>query len=471
MLLVVLTGCASVEGIDDVETADASVEDAGTDAGLSEDGGDSGVPDDEGPPEEEPRDGGWIEEEEPDAGEPEPPTDGGLPPPRFWWDTEVNAPADVPHAIWGDGHVHSNFSGDGNHPALDMMNRAKQLGADFVWITDHARTPIHNGGISEAEFDICSANGNQASDADQFAGCGIEYRLGYTRENGTKVYEAWHQIVHGMEENHFGEVMNERGYTSWTAYQKDLASLNAVYAVLTHPSGPTAWYNDDDGAYRDTNPANHPDIELIELNGGDDNSANGNNRVDGINTYLRFLNDGWQVSPIWDSDMHHFYNGEEKAKGYGAWIDKVDWKPGSYRLTLRRAVRKHNTFANHPGNQKNYIRMISLSSAGGAPEAMMGSTLPKRDRLHLSIRTNITSGNKRWHFKLFTNLNRKFPSPHRTVGPAGTQAVSGGTEQEWTLGLDTTGIKWVVAYASPETGAPGGATQYVVSAPIWINNR
>lgn len=144
-----------------------------------------------------------------------------------------------------------------------------------------------------------------------------------------------------MGKNQFGEVMNERGYTSWPKYQADLASTSNVYATLTHPSGPTPWYNDDDSAYRDT--------ELIELNGGDGDAANGNNRLDGIHAHLRFLNDGWQISPLWNSDMHAFYRGDEQAKGYGVFVDKAQWKPGSYRATLRNAVRRHSTF-NAPGS-------------------------------------------------------------------------------------------------------------------------
>lgn len=394
----------------------------------------------------------------------------GTAPRRFWWNAQVFAPSDTPRAIWGDGHVHSNFSGDGNHSVIDMMNRAKALGADFVWITDHGRTPSQRGGLTEAELDICSARGRSATDADQFAGCGIEYRLGYTRRNGTKVYEAWHQIVHGMREDEFGEILNVNGYTSWRAYQRDLAATDA-YATLTHPSGPTPWYNDDDSAFRDTTPANHPNVELIELNGGDDNPANGNNRVDGINTYLRFLNDGWQVSPVWNSDMHHFYSGPEKAKGYGAWIDPDDWRPGRYRAALRRSARRHNTFANHPGNQRNYIRVISLHAPGGRQEAMMGSTVPARDRLHLRIRANITGSNERWWFRLYTNRNRRFDDPARRAGPADTDVVADGRAQQWEPSIRTEGIRWVVVYASTERGAPGRETQYLVSAPIWIDNR
>ena len=393
-----------------------------------------------------------------------------LGPRRFWWNTEVIDPATAPDPIWGDGHVHSDFSGDGTHPALEMMNRAKDLGADFVWITDHARTPANSGGVSAAEFDVCTARGRDATDADQFAGCGVEYRLGYTRANGTHVYEAWHQIVHDIASDEFGEVLNVEGYTSWPAYHRDLARTSA-YAIITHPSGPTAWYNDDDSAYRDTDPSNHPNTELLEVNGGDDDASNGNNMVDGINVYLRFLNDGWQVSPVWDSDMHQFYGGPEQAKGYGTWIDRAaQWAPSTYRAALRTAARRHSSFANHPGNQRNYIRMLSLA-ADGSPEALAGSTLPPRARLRLRVRANINNSDERWFFRLYTNRASRFDAPFMSAGAGATDVVMGGDVQQWEPSFPTDGITWVVAFASITNGSPSADTQYLVSAPIWLNDR
>jgi hypothetical protein len=387
---------------------------------------------------------------------------------RQWWDVEINDPADTPDFILGDGHVHSDFSGDGHNPALEMMNRALSLGADFVWITDHARTPTQLGGVTAAEFDVCSAKGRQATNAVQFAGCGVELRLGYTRPNGSKVYEAWHQILHGVEEAQFGEVLSEFGYTDWKTYQDDLARMPNAYASITHPSGPTPWYNDDDSEYRDTHPENHPNVELIELNGGDDNPANGGNLVDGINAYFRFLSDDWQVSPVWDSDMHYFFSGEEKAQGNGAWIKLSDWTPDRFRSALRTSARKHNTFANHPGDERNFIQLVTLAAPGGSAEAMMGSTLLPRAQLHLRARAKISNSVKRWTFKLFTNKHDRFENPQLSAGEAKTEVVLGGKAQEWAFSLDTTGIRWVVVYASPDPGDPGKATQYLVSAPIWI---
>jgi hypothetical protein len=392
------------------------------------------------------------------------------PPRRYWWDNERIDPDLVPDPIWGDGHVHSDFSGDGHHPALAMMNRAKELGADFVWITDHTQTPSNPGGVSAAEFGACSARGRDATDGDRFAGCGVEYRLGYVRANGSRVFEAWHQIVHDIAPGEFGEVLNVQGYTSWPAYQRDLARTQA-YAVITHPSGPTPWFDDDDAAFRDTDPSNHPNTELIELNGGDDDARNGNNQVDGINAYLRFLGERWQVSPVWDSDMHHFYPGPERAKGYGTWVDRRQWRPDSFRAVLRAAARRHVSFANHPGDERNWIRMVSLAPSGGAPEAMMGSTLPPRPTLRLRVRANIDRGRERWTFRLYTNRDARFDSPARAAGAAATEAVDDGRAQQWEPTLDTTGLHWVVAYASADDGPPGPATQYLVSAPIWLNNR
>lgn len=467
--VLVLAGCVGLEMPTRLmEAEDAAA--AATDAGWPADA--ASAPDDAGAPEPPGDDAGEGPPPPGDAGA-DPSREGGSGPTgprRFWWSTQVLDPSDTPRAIWGDGHVHSDFSGDGTRSARAMMDRAHALGADFVWITDHGRTPRHGGGITEREFDACSAAGRRASDADQFAGCGIEYRLGYTRADGSKVYEAWHQIVHGMLEGQFGEHFSANGYTRWRPYQDDLSGTSA-YATLTHPSGPTPWYGDDDSRFRDTDPAHHRDVELIELNGGDDHAGNGNNRVDGINTYFRFLNDGWQVSPVWNSDMHHFYSGPEKAKGYGAWIDPADWRPGNYRAALRRSARRHNTFANHPGNQRNYIRVVSLRAAGGAQEAMMGSTLGPRARLHLRIRANISRGNERWTFRIYTNRNARFDDPLRTAGPAATEVVSSGSVQQWEPSIRTDRVRWVVVYASTERGAPGQETQYLVSAPIWINNR
>ncbi len=412
----------------------------------------------------------------PDAPDARPPRDAGTdvrpepPARRYWWDNERIDPDLVPDPIWGDGHVHSDFSGDGHHPARAMMNRAQELGADFVWITDHTQTPSNPGGVSAAEFDICSARGRDATEGDRFAGCGVEYRLGYVRANGSRVFEAWHQIVHDIAPDEFGEVLDVQGYTSWPAYQRDLARTQA-YAVITHPSGPTPWFDDDDAPFRDTDPSNHPNTELIELNGGDDDPRNGNNQVDGINAYLRFLGERWQVSPIWDSDMHHFYPGPERAKGYGTWVDRRQWRPDSFRAVLRAAARRHVSFANHPGDERNWIRMVSLAPSGGAPEAMMGSTLPPRPTLRLRVRANIDRGRERWTFRLYTNRDARFDSPARAASAAATEAVDGGRAQQWEPTLDTTGLHWVVAYASADDGPPGPATQYLVSAPIWLNNR
>lgn len=393
--------------------------------------------------------------------------DATLGPRRFWWDTQRIDPASATDAIWGDGHVHSNFSGDGTRSASDMMGRALALGADFVWITDHAQTPENGGGVSASEFDQCAAAARNASDARRFAGCGVEYRLGYTRANGTRVFEAWHQIVHDIDEDQFGELFNVQGYTNWSNYQADLARSHAI-AVVTHPSGPTAWYDDDDSAFRDTDPSHHPDTELIELNGGDDDASNGNNQVDGINAYLRFLNDGWQLSPVWDSDMHQFYPGAEQAKGYGTWIDRADWTAGNFRNALRAAARRHSSFANHPGDERNYLRVLSLT-ASGAAEALAGSTLSPRETLRLRVRANVPGSTERWTFKLFTNRNRRFDDPLRVAGPGATSVVAG--DQQWEPMLDTTGVHWVVVYASTITGAPGPETQYLVSAPLWLNDR
>lgn len=390
-------------------------------------------------------------------------------PGRFWWGPERIDPELVPDPIWGDGHVHSDFSGDGNHPVLAMMNRAHALGADFVWITDHARTPVHGGGITAGEFDRCAAAGREATGGARFAGCGVEYRLGYVRPSGDRVFEAWHQVVHDIGADEFGEVLNELGYTSWPAYHRDLARTQA-YAVVTHPSGPTPWFDDDDSAFRDTDPSNHPDAELIELNGGDDRSANGNNQVDGINAYLRFLREGWQLSPVWDSDMHHFYSGPERAKGYGTWVDRRQWRPESYRSVLRTAARRHVSFANHPGDERNWIRLVSLD-ASGAPEAMMGSTLAARSTLRLRVRANIDGGRERWTFRLYTNRDARFDSPARVAGAPATEVVAGGSAQQWEPTLDTSGLHWVVAYASAGEGPPGPETQYLVSAPIWLDDR
>lgn len=441
---------AAVDDGECVLLADAGADDATVDGGAAAD--------DDGPV-----DAGAADEEVV-------PADAGpQPPPRFWWSTEVYAPSESPNPIWGDGHVHSDYSGDGNHGVRAMIDRAHALGADFVWITDHGRTPNDPGGIKEFEFDACSDVASERTSAAQFAGCGVEYRLGYTRPNGTKVYEAWHQIVQGIRKDQFGETLSSNGYTSWSAYQDDLASQDDAYATITHPSGPTAWYDDDDDAFRDADPAHHPDVELCELNGGDDDAANGNNRVDGLHAYFRLLQDGWQVSPVWNSDMHHFYAGAEKAKGYGAWIDAAQWGVGAHRAVLREAARRHRTFANHPGDERNFIRMVSL--VDGAPEAMMGSTLPPRASLTLRIRANISDGQKRWRFRLYTNEHRAFGEPYRSAGFADTTVVADGAAQQWDVTFPTDGVRWVVAYASPDTGAPGATTQYVVSAPLWLNDR
>lgn len=101
----------------------------------------------------------------------------------------------------------------------------------------------------------------------------------------------------------------------------------------------------------------------------------------------------------------------------------------------------------------------------------MGSTVPARDRLHLRIRANITGSNERWWFRLYTNRNRRFDDPARRAGPADTDVVADGRAQQWEPSIRTEGIRWVVVYASTERGAPGRETQYLVSAPIWIDNR
>ncbi|MBL8602440.1 MAG: PHP domain-containing protein [Myxococcales bacterium] len=398
------------------------------------------------------------------------PRDAPAPTPtrRFWWDSERIDPAAYPDPVWGDGHVHSNFSGDGDHPALAMMNRAHALGADFVWITDHAQTPVNNGGISAQEFDQCSARAREATDDAHFAGCGVEYRLGYVRPNGSRVYEAWHQVVQNIGADEFGPALNVQGYTSWPQYQRDLARTQA-WAVITHPSGPTAWFNDDDAAYRDDDPSRHPNTELIELNGGNDDGGNGNNQVDGLNAYFRFLNGRWQLSPVWDSDMHRFYPGAEQAKGFGLWVDRRAWSPARYRATLRESVRRHVSFANHPGNQRNWIRVLSLHG-DGSPEALMGSTLGPRESLRLRVRANLAGNTARWIFRLYTNRNDRFDTPARVVGPTGTEVLNGNV-QSWEPTLDTEGLVWAVVYASPEPGPPGPETQYLVSAPIWLNNQ
>lgn len=101
----------------------------------------------------------------------------------------------------------------------------------------------------------------------------------------------------------------------------------------------------------------------------------------------------------------------------------------------------------------------------------MGSTLPPRERLRLQIRARISGGDKRWLFRLYTNQNDRFDAPLRRADAAATTVVSGGNEQEWELTVDTAGLRWVVAYASTEPGRPGAATQHLVSAPLWLNDR
>ena len=56
-------------------------------------------------------------------------------------------------------------------------------------------------------------------------------------------------------------------------------------------------------------------------------------------------------------------------------------------------------------------------------------------------------------------------------GEVVTSVIAGGTEQQWEPTIDVTRVRWVVVYASTEAGGPRADGEYLMSAPLWLNNR
>jgi hypothetical protein len=199
-------------------------------------------------------------------------------------------------------------------------------------------------------------------------------------------------------------------------------------ALITRPTGPANWTLGKDPG-RNTDPEANGELDVYELDGE-------GTVVSRINYFFDWLNAGWKVSPVYDTDMHHSkWAGVEGPKTAGAWTKDGTWS-GNQWPALRVAMRAHRTFANYPGKAKNYIRLVSLD-AGGEPECMMGSTLPTTGE-PLRLEITVSASQKQWHFRLFTNQKSAFGTPAASAAPADTTLVDG-KEQRWRPTIDTSG--------------------------------
>jgi hypothetical protein len=355
---------------------------------------------------------------------------------------------------WGDMHVHSTNS-DGDFAPSVMMQAAKDQGADFVWITDHSQSFEQSGSgpLTPGEFASCMSSGAAKTTASFLARCGIEWRLGYQSQD-----EKWHGVMLGMTPDQFPGRFAVESYTNWDEYLADMDGAGTV-ALITHPTGPANWTLGKDPG-RNTDPEANGELDVYELNGE-------GTVVSRINYFFDWLNAGWKVSPVYDTDMHHSkWAGVEGPKTAGVWIKDGTWS-GNQWPALRVAMRAHRTFANYPGQAKNYIRLVSLD-AGGEPECMMGSTLPATvEPLRLEITVNASQ--KQWHFRLFTNQKSAFGTPVASAAPADTTLVDG-EEQRWRPTIDTSGVKWIAVVATRGPDAPANDNVWLVSAPLWLGD-
>lgn len=361
-------------------------------------------------------------------------------------------PAKVGLVKWGDMHVHSTYS-DGDFTPPVMMQAAKDLDADFVWITDHSKSFQQNGDgpLTAQEFADCMSDAAAKSTDSFLARCGIEWRLGYLSND-----EKWHGVMLGMTPAQFPGHFNVESYTNWDKYLADMDGAGTV-ALITHPTGPANWTLGKDPG-RNTDPDANGELDVYELNG--DGTV-----VERINYFFDWLSAGWRVSPVYDTDMHHSkWTGNEGPKCAGAWIRDGTWS-GSQWPALRDAMRAHRTFANFPGKAKNWIRLVSLTS-GGQPECLMGSSLPAQsDPLRLEVTANAAS--KKWHFRLFTNHKSNYGNPAASAAPADTSLVNG-SEQRWRPTLDPTGLRWIAVVATLSPDPPTADDVWLVSAPLWL---
>lgn len=371
----------------------------------------------------------------------------------LWWPTEINSPDSRPLAKFGDTHAHTSRSGDSDTPPATLVSTAINKGADFLWITDHGRRSDGSGNFTVSDFNNC-LDTNQTSGAWGFSACGMETRIG-----GDK----FHHIVldwNSGEPQQFGTV----GYDSWDAARADYSTAAShMTGVITHPGHTPGigWITAEDGGWETgipTSSSSYEYIRLIEINGATGGYS------EGRDTYFRILNRGWKVSPVWATDMHNLWGGEEKPQSAGIWTHPDDWVSGNYRNAFRSAAKARATFANFPGANRYSIRMITLTSTG-APEALMGSTLARRTTVKLRIKATTTGGSKPWTFRLFKSddVTQTSTPVWLTGDPADCTSVSNGTEQEWeptvTLPADAS---WIVVEATR------ASSDRLLSAPIWF---
>lgn len=298
----------------------------------------------------------------------------------------------------GDLHTHTSYSDGEGTPAAAFKYARDTSGLDFIAVTDHVNK------LTSTEYKQCKTAADAANDPGTYvAFCGYESQFG---GHGNFLFAP---AIITMP-------------TSVKAFYSALVACTGCVGQINHPA--SVKFTWTDWTY---NKAGDTRLDTIEMA----NFA--------LDEYVKALDAGWHVAPVWNSDTHSANWGSSARR-------TVIFAKELKRTELRAAMRAHRTNA---ADDKNAALIFK------AEGCWMGSSLGSWTSATFTVEaSDLGAGDG------FKNVSLRGPSGKQLASVScSDKTVCTGSR---TLAL--TPPTYVFALATQTDG------NHVVSAPIWFGN-